>query len=137
MIKLFAILSILFSLSFAETDKKEELLVNLTSSDDLRAPMAIAFAVRSLKAGYKTTLLLNVEGVRLAVKSFKAPVCPDGKSVRVKLEKFVKLGGEILVCPMCLEMQGYAKSQLIDNVSLAGADVVFPKMRSIERVISY
>jgi predicted peroxiredoxin len=127
----------IFTFLNADSQPAQKLLVNITSDGKYISPMAVAFAVRSRLNGFDTSILLNVEGVKLAIKDVKTTTCPDGKNVQDKLKKFMKLGGEIFVCPMCLKMQNYTKEQLIDGVKLGGEKIIMPLLKESDKVISY
>lgn len=132
--KFFIILALLFTFSNA----KQTLLVNITTNDNTTTPMAVAFAFKSLKFGFDTSVLLNSKAVALAVKSFKSPACPHGGDTVVqRLVKFVKNGGKVFVCPMCLDAQGYSKTDVIEDFKLGGAKTIMPLLEKTDKVISY
>jgi predicted peroxiredoxin len=127
---------LLFTNVYAE--KKESLFVNVTTSANIKAPMALMFANKGLQRGLNMTILLNVEGVQLAIKNFETPVnAQNGKSTQDLLKMFIAKGGKVLVCPMCLDALGYDKSQLIEGVEMADADKTFGAIFSSDKVISY
>lgn len=118
--------------------KKESLFVNLTSSANIKAPMALMFALKGLERGLDMTILLNVEGVQLAVEGFEAPHnARDGKSVQEMLQAFIAKGGKVLVCPMCLSALGYDEKQLIKGVEMSNTEKTFGAILSSDKVISY
>jgi sulfur relay (sulfurtransferase) complex TusBCD TusD component (DsrE family) len=123
----------------AEVQKKEGgIFVNITSSDAIRAPMAVRFAEKGIERGIPMTIFLNVEGVRLAVKKFHSPQCKKaGSCVQEMLTKFMKNGGRVIICPMCLESNGYDKSDLIDGVEMGDAKITFTSILASDKVISY
>lgn len=52
--------------------------------------MALMFANKGLQRGLKMTILMNVEEVQLAVKTFEAPAnTQNGKSVQELLKMFM------------------------------------------------
>jgi predicted peroxiredoxin len=117
---------------------KQSIFVNVTSSDNIKAPMALMFANKGLQQGLKMTVFLNTEGVRLAVKGFNSPTCAmSGNNARDMLAMFMKKGGRVLVCPMCLSAQGYDKEDLIPGVEMGNADKTFGAILASEKVISY
>jgi predicted peroxiredoxin len=122
----------------ADTAKKESLFVNLTTSENIKSPMALMFAYKGLERGLDMTLLLNAEGVQLAVKGFESPVnARNGKTSQEMLQMFMKKGGKVLLCPMCLEAMGYTKENLIDGVDVSSADATFNAILSSDKIISY
>ncbi len=105
--------------AFAEEPKKG-LFVNLTSNDTWRAGMAVMFANNMLKKGHPSTILLNVEGVFLAdttVPQHKNG--QTGKTVQEMLKGFMKGGGQVLICPPCMQQVNVKKENLITGVALA------------------
>lgn len=118
--------------------KKESLFVNVTTSANIKAPMAVMFAYKGLERGLDMTILLNAQGVQLAVKGFEAPVnARNGKSSQELLAMFIKKGGKVLVCPMCLQAMGYTKDDLIPGVKVSNADSTFGAILASDKVISY
>ena len=114
------------------------ILVNVTSSDNIKAPMALMFATKGLERGLKMTVWLNTEGVRLAVKGFNPPSnASNGKNTHEMIAEFIKKGGKVLVCPMCLKAQGYDKNDLVGGVTLSDADITFPAIEASDKVVSF
>jgi len=121
-----------------EADKKESIFINVTSSENIKAPMAIMFALKGLERKLDMTILLNVEGVQLAIKGFEAPTnARNGKTTQEMLAMFIQQGGKVLVCPMCLSALGYNKDQLIKGVTVSKADTTFGAILASDKVISY
>lgn len=114
------------------------LVVNVTSSDNIKAPMALMFATKGLERGLKMTVWLNTEGVRLAVKGFNPPNnAANGKNTHEMIADFIKKGGKVLVCPMCLKAQGYSKNDLVSGVTLSDADITFAAIAASDKVVSF
>lgn len=135
LLTLFVAFGLMASAAVAEG---HSMFVNVTSSDNIKAPMAVMFANKGLKKGIKMTIFLNTEGVRLAVKAFNTPTnARDGQNVHEMLAGFMKNGGTVLVCPMCLSAQGYDKADLIPGVQVTDADKTFDTILANEKVISF
>lgn len=114
------------------------IVVNVTSSDNIKAPMALMFATKGLERGLKMTVWLNTEGVRLAVKGFNPPSnASNGKNTHEMIANFIKKGGKVLVCPMCLKAQGYDKNDLVSGVTLSDADITFAAIGASDKVVSF
>ena len=136
LVVLFVAIGLMISSAYASD--KQSILVNVTSSANIKAPMAIMFASKGLKRGLDMTILLNVEGVQLAIKGFEAPTnARNGKTAQEMLSMFIKNGGKVLVCPMCLDAMGYSKNQLISGVEVSNADSTFGTLLASDKVISY
>ena len=134
--------SILFALGIftahAMANETKSIFVNITSSDSIKAPMAIMFASQGLKQNIDMTIFLNAEGVRLAVKDFHSPTnSKDGKTTQEMITSFVKNGGKLLVCPMCLKSLGYDESNLISEAVVSDENKTFSSILSSDKVVSF
>jgi predicted peroxiredoxin len=138
--KLFLALMVIGSMMVlsADSTKKDSLFVNVTTSQNIKAPMALMFAMKGLERGHDMTILLNAQGVQLAIETFESPVnARNGKTSQEMLAMFMKKGGKVLVCPMCLEAMGYTKANLIKGAEVSSADSTFGAILSSSKVISY
>ena len=103
------------------------LFINLTSNEINRAAMAVNFGHRVLlKKKIPATIFLNVDGVRLLNKNIPQHQHAKGKSIQQMLQAFMKDGGKVIVCPMCMKhVGGMSKSDLIDGVLIGGPDTTW------------
>ena len=122
-IAVFLLLCSAFPASAAEAGKK--LFINLTSDDGPRAAMAIGFGTKVLQEKkIPVTIFLNVEGVRLANRNIS-----QCKAPQEQLRSFIKFGGRIVICPMCMQnVGGMRKEDLISGVTMGGPDVTWPAL---------
>ncbi len=102
-------------------EKKQKLVIHLTHfSDNLHAvKMAVHLASRLQMKGADVTLLLDLEGVRLA--DTRQPIdliWGKGDPISVELEAFVKAGGKMMLCPHCAEHNGITPSTLRPGASI-------------------
>jgi len=120
-VALLVLLGAAFSVTAAEDGRK--LFINLTSDDGPRAAMAIGFGTRVLEEKkMPVTIFLNVEGVRLANKNIA-----QCKASQEMLRSFIKHGGRVIICPMCLQnVGGMDKDDLISGVTMGGPEVTWP-----------
>jgi predicted peroxiredoxin len=96
------------------------------------------FAHTGLQRGIDMTIFLNTEGVKLAVKGYNHPTnAANGKNIHEMLAMFMKKGGKVIVCPMCLKAQGYDQKDLIPGMSLSDADTTFNAILDSDKVISF
>ena len=119
---------------------EQKLFVNLTSHEINRATMAIGFSTNVLtKKKIPVTIFLNVEGVRIADTSLPEHKHANGKSTREMLSAFIKAGGKVIVCPMCMKnVGGINKGELLDGVVIGGPDVTWPALFADDTtVLSY
>lgn len=141
-IKLFSVLIVLVLLiaAFPASAAEKKLFVNLTSDDTNRAAMAVGMSTKILqKKKIPVTIFLNVDAVRLADKNIPQNKYANGKTVTEMLSGFIKAGGKVIVCPMCMKnVGGMVQGDLIDGVVLGGPDVTFPALLADDTtVISY
>lgn len=133
-----ALFLMLIALPASASDKK--LFVNLTSDDTNRAAMAVGMATLVIqKEKIPVTILLNVDAVRLADKTIPQNKYANGKSATEMLAVFMKAGGKVIVCPMCMNnVGGMTNDDLIPGVVTGGPDVTFPALLADDTtVISY
>lgn len=111
-------------------DNDQKLFVNLTNDEMNRAAMAIGFSTKILQEKeIPVTIFLNVEGVRIADKSIPEHKHANGKSLKEMLAGFMKAGGRVLVCPMCMKnVGGLGKDDLIEGVEVGGPDATWPAL---------
>ncbi len=111
-------------------DSGQKLFINLTSDEINRAAMAIAFSTKILQEKkIPVTIFLNVEGVRIADKNIPENKYANGKSLKEMLASFIKAGGRVIICPMCLKnVGGLSKDDLIDDVEIGEPDVTWPAL---------
>ena len=76
--------------------------VSTFSEDEHTALMAMHMAENLQKLGADVTLLLDVSGVRLAVKPHKGGTeSPFQADLSASYDAFIKAGGKVLICPHC------------------------------------
>lgn len=126
-IKQFIITGCLFLVTTTLTlaaDSKNSLFINLSSDEINRAAMAVNLANKVLKEKQiPVTIWLNVEGVRLADINIPQSTYVNGKTVREMLQAFMKDGGKVIICPMCMKNVGGLDPDmdLLEGVTTEGA----------------
>ncbi|NOT52975.1 MAG: DsrE family protein [Deltaproteobacteria bacterium] len=99
----------------AATAPQKHIVVRLGHyTDDLHAAgMAVGFAKTMQERGQKVTLMLTLEGVRLAdARTPQDLKWGHGDEIGKVYEGFRKAGGEIIVCPHCAEAAGIDEKSL-------------------------
>ena len=124
---LIVILILMCSSAFAGNPNK--VVANVTTMDVNKAAMAIKFTHSIMKTkGMDATVFFNVYGVELVNKDKPSPVYPNGETIEQMLVAFMKDGGKVLACPMCMKnVGGMTKSQLLPGVASkkgAGLEVI-------------
>jgi sulfur relay (sulfurtransferase) complex TusBCD TusD component (DsrE family) len=127
-----AVLFPLLQPALAQEEKENDaksLFINLTSDQVNRARMAITLAHRVLvEKKIPVTIWLNVEGVRLLDGRLLQPRYGDGKSNLEVLEAFMRDGGTVMVCPMCMKnVGGLEVKDLPKGVILSEMEVFWEK----------
>ena len=133
-----ALLSLIIALPASASGKK--LFVNITTDDTNKSAMAVSMATLVLTTKkIPVTILLNVDAVRLADKTIPQNKYASGETVTEMLAGFMKAGGTVIVCPMCMKnVGGMDKNDLIPDVIMGGPDVTFPVLLADDTtVISY
>ncbi len=98
----------------------DPLFVNLTTDDNHKANMAIAFATEQLKRGHPVTIYVNSQAVQIVNKTNAKRYAMQQK----KLTELANKGGTILACPVCEKFLKFQESDLIPGVKPSTADSV-------------
>jgi predicted peroxiredoxin len=130
---LLTLLTLLLSLSalpLQAADASKRMFINLTSDDTDRAAMAIKLAQNVLaERKIPVTIFLNVEGVRIANKAIPQNKHLDGKTNQELLREFMKNGGRVIICPLCMDnIGGFGRKDLMKGVEMGGPGVTFPAL---------
>lgn len=102
--------------------------------------MALQAARAVQKAGGSVTLLLDVNGVRLADARVPLEASRHGSSdmnVRELYDAFVKAGGQILVCAHCAALAGIDAANLRPGARMARGEDVGKAIQSSNQIIDY
>jgi predicted peroxiredoxin len=122
-------------ISKAITKKNANPIVyHLTSNDPWRASIVISDATNLNNLGYNVTLLLSVEGVQVGVKNPHHFLNLD--NVVANVSNFIKDGGKVVVCGVCLRVAGFEPNEIIDG-AIIGTDEITPKLFTNATVVTY
>ena len=121
-IRLMAIMAIFLAAwgHVAQAGSTDPLFVNLTTDDNHKAIMAIAFATEQLKRGHPVTIYLNSQAVQIVHKASAKRYAMQQK----KLTELANRGGTILACPVCEKFLKLQEADLIPGVKLSNANLV-------------
>jgi len=108
------------SASVHAADAKAALFVNLTSVDPHRVEMALNLTEAAVGQGHATTVFLNIDAVRIAEKD-NSMFEPS----RAHLERAIKAGAKVIVCPHCMHYAGLKETNLIPGVKIGNPDEIF------------
>ncbi|HET9948956.1 MAG TPA: DsrE family protein [Longimicrobiales bacterium] len=100
------------------------LIVDATrgSEDPERATLPFIVGTTALSADQECTIVLTIEGVRLAVKGYADTIEKEGfRPLRELVEEFVAEGGELWACGACCKPRGITEEHLREGARIVGA----------------
>ncbi len=115
--------------AFAESDQSNELLIELSSAQisKVRRAFNVGTKMRQMQE-IPVTINMSLGSVQYASKNF-----PKAQMVKVRdqstsdlIQGFIKAGGVVYVCPMCLQGHGMAEADLLSGVKIGGPTVILP-----------
>ncbi len=98
-------------------------VVSLTTGleDGERVTVAFLVAVAAAESGRPTLMFLTKEAVRLARPGFAQAIACEGCPPLAGLfERYAAAGGELLVCPICLDARQLHDATLALNARVGG-----------------
>ena len=101
-----------------------KVLINLATGleDSERVTVAFLVAGAALERGRGVAMFLTKEAVRLALPGHAVGVACDGCPPLERLfEQYTQGGGELLVCPICVNSRKLDAGAFVANARLAGA----------------
>jgi predicted peroxiredoxin len=110
------------------------IIYHLTSNDPWRASIVISDITNLKNLGYDVTLLLSIEGVQIGVKNPHHHLNLD--NIVANVTNFIKDGGKVVVCGICLEVAGFEPNEIIDGAVIGTAEIT-PKILTNATVITY
>ena len=126
--------------ALAQGAAKQKVIVHLTHyTDNLHAAkMAVHLALAMQSMGAQVTMLLDLEGVRLASTREPAElVWGGGDPISKELAAFVKAGGQMLVCPHCAEIAGIASGALRPGARIGKDDELAKAILAADKILDY
>src|SRR5262245_24508337 len=119
------------------TDKT---VINLATGLEDPERVTIAFLVggAAVEKGKPVTMFLTKDAVRLALPGEAEGVACDGCPPLERLfQQYADGGGELLVCPICLNSRQLQDSELVPNARVAGATPLWEWIGEDATVFSY
>lgn len=87
-----------------------------------RASLAFVAANTALTSGQEATVLLTIEGVRVATKGYAEGLQANGFAPLSELiNQFVNSDGRLWVCGACAKPRGISEVDLIEGAKIVGA----------------
>jgi len=103
-------------------DSNNKLFVSLTTDDLDRAAMAVGISSKVLSTNsIPVTIFLSAQGVRWADKNIPQNRYVNGKTIPEMLQAFMKSGGQVIICKMCMEnIGGLSKDEALEGIKFSG-----------------
>jgi len=117
-----------------------KVLINLATGMEDAERVLVAFLVggAALEQGKQVAMFLTKDAVRLGQPGTAEGVPCDGCPPLDRLfEQFAAGGGELLVCPICLNSRGLEGTELVPNARVAGATPMWEWAGDDATVFSY
>lgn len=90
--------------------------------DPERATLPFILGTTALSADQECTIVLTIEGVRLATRGYADEIRKEGfRPLRELVEEFVQEGGEIWACGACCKPRGITEEHLREGARIVGA----------------
>jgi len=116
-----------------------ELIINLTS-DVNELPesslMALNFAEKALENDIAVTVFMNVRGVKLA-STAAADIVINQENLQQIIKRIINKGGNVVACPMCMQVQGIDESELMDGIKVSTPGFMMQKLKESPTVFTY
>jgi predicted peroxiredoxin len=117
-----------------------KVVINLATGLEDAERVLVAFLVggAALEAGKRVTMFLTKQAVRLALPGEAVGVACEGCPPLARLfAQFAEGGGELLVCPICLNSRGLEGAELVANARVGGATPLWEWIGEGATVFSY
>lgn len=103
------------------------------------AAMALGLARTLQQQGAQVTLMLDVEGVRLADTRLPQTLGLGGETpLPTVLDEFIKAGGKVLVCGHCSHVEGLESKHVRAGAQMADSPATFASALMVaDKVIDY
>ncbi len=112
---------------------------NTHGKDDVeRASLAFVVANTALTAGQDATVLLTIEGVRVATKGYADGLQAEGFGpLKELIQQFIQNKGHVWVCGACAKPRKITQPDLIDGAEIVGAATAVEAMVNGARTLSF
>lgn len=103
---------------------KAKVVINLATGLEDAERVTVAFLVggAAAQSGREVVMFLTKDAVRLALPGEATGEACDGCPPLERLfEQYADAGGQLYVCPICLNSRGLEGSELVGNATVAGA----------------
>ena len=118
----------------------DKVLINLATGMENaeRVVVALLVATAAVAQGKQVVIWTTQDAVRLALPGHAAGVwCKGCPPLEQLFEQFADGGGELWVCPICLEARDLADADKVANAKVAGATPMWEWAGNDTTVFSY
>ena len=104
-------------------------VVNLATGieeDAERVMIAFLVGVAAVEQGKQVAMFLTRDAIRVALPGEAAgEACEGCPPLELLFQQYADGGGELLVCPICVNTRGLADAEWVANARIAGATPLF------------
>jgi predicted peroxiredoxin len=118
----------------------KKVLVNLATGleDPERVTVAFLVATAALEQGKSVVIWATKDAVRLGLPGeAKGEACDGCPPLERLFQQFADGGGELWLCPICVNARGLADEEKVGNVEVAGATPMWEWVGDDATVFSY
>ena len=119
--------------------QSQELWILVTHGIDHElSSVAFTIANGGLTSGLKVSIFLTSAGVDLVRKGAgELTEVKPLEPLAAQIKSFMARGGAIYACPPCVKTRGYEQNDLIEGVTIAGANVMFDGIKAGGATLSF
>jgi predicted peroxiredoxin len=121
-------------------EQKQKIVIVITRGlDDERSSVAWSIANGAIACDLEVTVFLAASGVDWVRKGAadNARLNPLDPPMREMVGHVISEGAGVLVCPPCAKVRGYAESDLIDGVTVAGSAAMLEVVKQGAATLSF
>ena len=118
----------------------KHIMIHNTNGKDNTERASLAFVVGNVSrsSNQRTTILLTIEGVRVATKGYADDMQAHGFAPLGDLiHQFVEAGGKIWVCGACATPRGITDDDLVEGAKIIGAATAVEAMVNGAQTLSF
>ena len=117
-----------------------KVMINNTNGKESveKASLALVVGKTALNSGQEATVLLTIEGVRVATKGYADGLQAEGFDPLSKLVRdFINAGGRLWVCGACAKPRKITEADLVQGAQIVGAASAVDAMVNGAQTLSF
>lgn len=120
------------------TEKKITYIITFGEDDPEKATIPLILANGAMAMDVTPVIVLQSNGVMLAVKGFAEKVhFKEGVSLKQLIENYVDGGNHLLLCSPCVEKRKLSEKDFVEGAIIVGAARVTEEVLSSVNVLTY